>query len=146
MSDTLDGALPTTAKGVPGGLRGGWYPFWAAALMLVAGAFVTFESSRSARSDEGVFKGASGVLDLVKFVGPMCLATYFMSERLLGFYLASGLYTAYYAAITARYRWYWGVLGGALVLIATYLVFEISFSVLLPKSFLYFLTDGAFPF
>ena len=146
MFDTRDGALPVSASGVPGGLRGGWYPFWAAAVMLLAGAVVAYQGIVSARADEGVFKGASGVFDLVKFVAPMVVATYLMSERLLGFYLASAGYTAYYAGITARYRWYWSVLSGVVIAVVTFLVFEVGFSALLPKSFLYFLTDGAFPF
>ena len=146
MFDTRDGALPVSASGVPGGLRGGWYPFWASAVMLAAGVAVAYQSVRNPAAAEGVFKGASGVLDLVKFVLPMVVATYLMSEKLLGFYLASASYTAYYAGITARYRWYLAVLGGVLVAVATYLVFEVGFSALLPKSFLYFLTNGAFPF
>jgi hypothetical protein len=146
MFDTREGALPVSASGVPGGLRGGWYPFWAAFVMLAAGAAVTYQSYVGARAAEGVFKGASGVLYLVKFIAPMVVGTYLMSEKLLGFYLASGAYTAYYAGITARYRWYWAALGGMLIAVVTYLVFELGFKALLPKSFLYFLTNGAFPF
>ena len=146
MFDTRDGALPTSAAGVPGGLRGGWYPFWASAVMLMGGAVVMYQAARGIHADEGVFKGASGVLDLVRFVMPMLVATYLMSERLLGFYLASGAYTAYYSGVTARYRWYWAVAGGVGIAVATYLIFEVGFASLLPKSFLYFLTDGAFPF
>jgi tripartite tricarboxylate transporter TctB family protein len=146
MFDTRGGALPVSASGVPGGLRGGWYPFWAAAVLLVSAAGVGYQILRGVHADEGVFKGASGVLDLVKFVAPMVIATYLMSERLLGFYLASGAYTAYYSGVTARYRWYWSLLGGVLIALVTFFVFEKTFSALLPKSFLYFLTDGAFPF
>jgi hypothetical protein len=146
MFDTRSGALPVAASGVPGGLRGGWYPFWAAAVMLVGGAVVAYQALTTPHADEGVFKGASGVVDLVKFVAPMVVAAYLMSEKLLGFYLASGAYTAYYAGITARYRWYWATLGGIVVPLVTYLVFEVGFSALLPKSFLYFFTNAAFPF
>ena len=146
MFDTRDGALPVSAAGVPGGLRGGWYPFWAASVMLVAGGVVAFRSLRSPHADEGVFKGIGGVVDLVKFVAPMLVATYLMSEKLLGFYLASGAYTAYYAGITARYRWYWALVGGLAVPLVTFFVFEKGFSALLPKSFLYFQTNAAFPF
>lgn len=147
MFDTRNGALPVSASGVPGGLRGGWYPFWAAAVMAAGGVFVVVQHLRSrTEADEGVFKGASGVLDLVRFVAPMIVATFLMSERLLGFYLASGAYTAYYAGITARYRWYWSALGGVLIAVACYGIFELAFSALLPKSFLYYQTDGAFPF
>ena len=146
MFDTRGGALPDVAGGAPGGLRGGWYPFWSAAVMGAACVFVLYRSLATKQADEGVFKGASGVLDLTRFVLPMMVATFLMSEKLLGFYLASGAYTAYYAGVTARYRWHWAVLGGIAVPAVCYLVFEIAFSALLPKSFLYFATDGGFPF
>jgi hypothetical protein len=65
-----------------------------------------------------------------------------MSDKLLGFYLASGAYVAYYAGIIARYRWYWALLAGIAIPLIVYLVFEIGFKALLPKSFLY----PGFPF
>lgn len=137
MLDTRGGALPDATGGAPGGLRGGWYPFWSAAVILVAGSVVAYRTLTTAQAEQGVFKGASGVVDLVRFVLPMMVAAYLMSDKLLGFYVASGGYTAYYAGVTARYKWYWAALAGILVPLITYLVFEIAFQSLLPKSFLY---------
>lgn len=137
MFDTRSGALPTSASGVPGGLRGGWYPFWSAAVIALAGVVVAVRSLRSTQADEGVFKDRGAVADLVRFIAPMAVATYLMSDKLLGFYVAGGAYVAYYAGLVARYRWYWAVLAGVAIPVVVYLVFEVGFKALLPKSFLY---------
>ncbi len=142
MFDTRSGALPTSAAGVPGGLRGGWYPFWSAAVVAMAGIVVAVRTLRSPEADEGVFKDRSAVADLVRFILPMAVAAYLMSGGLLGFYLASGAYLAYYAGIVARYRWHWALLAGVAIPVIVYLVFEVGFKALLPKSFLY----PGFPF
>ena len=137
MFDTRTGALPDPTGTAPGGLRGGWYPFWSAAVVAAAGAYVIVRSLTTAQVAEGVFKGWSGVRDLGRFVLPIMVATYLMSDKLLGFYLASGAYVAYYAGIVARYRWHWALLAGVAIPVAIYLVFEVGFSALLPKSFFY---------
>ncbi len=137
MFDTRTGALPDPTGGAPGGLRGGWYPFWSAAVMAFAGVAVAVRSLRSSEAAEGVFKDRSALVDLGRFILPMIVTTTLMSDGLLGFYLASGLYLTYYAAIVARYRWYWSVLGGVAIPLVVYLVFESAFKTLLPKSFLY---------
>jgi hypothetical protein len=137
MFDTRSGALPTDAAGVPGGLRGGWYPFWSAFVVAAAGLVVVVRTLRAPDTDAGVFKDRGAVGDLVRFILPMALATYLMTEKLLGFYLASAAYVIYYAALVARYRWYWAVLAGIAIPAVVYLVFEVGFKALLPKSFLY---------
>jgi hypothetical protein len=142
MFDTRSGALPTSAAGVPGGLRGGWYPFWSAFVLGVAGLVVAFRSLRSSQTDPGVFKDRGAVADLATFIAPMALTTYLMSDKLLGFYLASGGYVAYYAGVVARYRWYWALAAAVVVPVLIYLVFEVGFKALFPKSFLY----PTFPF
>jgi len=146
MFDTRSGALPDPTGGAPGGLRGGWYPFWSAAVILVAGAVVGLRSLTTPQAGEGVFKGRGAVLDLGKFIAPMVVATYLMSDKLLGFYLASGIYLGYYAWVVARYRWYWSLLAAVLIPVTVYLAFEIGFKALFPKSFLYYLFPEVFPF
>ena len=137
MFDTRSGALPTSAAGVPGGLRGGWYPFWSAFVVALAGVVIIFRSLRSRAASEGVFKGRGAVVDLVKFVVPMALAAYLMSDKLLGFYLATAAYVGYHAGFVARYRWRWAILAAVAIPLFIYLVFEIGFKAFLPKSFLY---------
>jgi hypothetical protein len=137
MFDTRAGALPTSAAGVPGGLRGGWYPFWSAAVVVLGGIVVAYRALTTPQPAQGVFKDRGAVVDLARFVFPMAAATYLMSDKLLGFYLASGAYAAYYAGIVARYRWYWAILSGIAIPLVIYAVFEIGFKATFPKSFLY---------
>ena len=137
MFDTRSGALPTAAAGVPGGLRGGWYPFWSAAVVAVAGIVVAVQALRRPDADEGVFKDRTAVADLVRFILPMVVATYLMSDRLLGFYVATGAYVAYYAGVVARYRWYSALLAGVAIPLIVYLIFEVGFKAILPKSVFY---------
>lgn len=137
MFDTRSGALPTSAAGVPGGLRGGWYPFWSAAVVAAAGIVVAVQALRVPQADEGAFKDRGALADLVRFILPMVFTTYLMSDKLLGFYLASGAYVTYYAWVVARYRWYWALLAGVAIPLIVYLVFEVGFKALLPKSVFY---------
>ena len=137
MFDTRSGALPTSAAGIPGGLRGGWYPFWSAAVIAFAGIFIAVRSFRTPQPAEGVFKDRGAVVGLVRFILPMIVTTYLMSDKLLGFYFASGAFVAYYAGVVARYRPYWALLAGFAIPLVIYAVFEIGFKAIFPKSFLY---------
>jgi len=137
MFDTSDGALPTSAAGVPGGLRGGWYPFWSAAVVALAGTVVAVRTLRSSDMGPGPFKDRGAVGDVAKFILPMAITTYLMSDKLLGFYVASGGYIAYYAGAVARYRWYLAILAGVVIPVIVYAVFELGFKTLFPKSVLY---------
>jgi putative tricarboxylic transport membrane protein len=137
MYDTRGGALPDPSGTAPGGLRGGWYPFWSAALIALAACVVIYQALTRPQPAEGLFRDRSSLITVGKLVIPLGVATYLMSERLLGFYLASGLYIAFFARFTTGYRWYWAVLAGALIPLALFLIFEISFRALFPKSFLY---------
>jgi putative tricarboxylic transport membrane protein len=144
MFDTRAGALPDATGGAPGGLKGGWYPFWSGALIVLAGAFVAYQALATPQPAEGVFRDRAGVFAVGRLIVPMIIATYLMSDGLLGFYLASGLYMAYFARFTSGYRWVWALAAGIIVPIAIYLAFEIGFRAIFPKSFLYL--AGILPF
>jgi putative tricarboxylic transport membrane protein len=137
MFDTRAGALPDTTGTAPGGLRGGWYPFWSGALIAIAGAAVALRALTTPQPAQGVYRDRRSVLVVVQLIVPMLITAYLMSEGLLGFYLASGLYVAYFAVVMTRYHWYWALAAGILIPVATYLAFEIGFRAFLPKSFLY---------
>jgi Tripartite tricarboxylate transporter TctB family len=137
MFDTRSGALPDPTGTAPGGLRSGWYPFWSAALVALAAGAVIFQAMTRPQPAEGAFKDRHSLLSVVQLVIPMIVVVYLMSEKLLGFYIASGLYMAYFALVTVRYRWYWALASGLITPIVLFLVFEIGFRAIFPKSFLY---------
>jgi hypothetical protein len=137
MFDTRAGALPDPTGIAPGGLRGGWYPFWSAAIVAVAALYVLVQALTTPQDAQGAFQGRAAVYDVGRFVLPMVAATFLMQEKWLGFYMGSGLFVAYYAGLTARYRWYWAVLAGVGIPLVLFLIFEVGFRAVFPKSFLY---------
>jgi hypothetical protein len=137
MFDTRSGALPDPTGTAPGGLRSGWYPFWSAMLVALAAATVVYQTLRRPQPAEGVFKDRASILSVAQLLLPMIVTTYLMSEKLLGFYLASGLYMGYFALVTTRYRWYMALVSAIVTPITLYLIFEVGFRALFPKSFLY---------
>ena len=126
--------LPGTA---PGDVGPSWYPFWAAALMGAAALFVAYRSSAIPQSKGGVFETRESVTSVLKLVIPMFV--YALSFRWLGFYLATIVYMGFFAAYLGRYRW-WGIAAAALLTpLAIYLVFEVAFRLILPRSIFYML-------
>jgi putative tricarboxylic transport membrane protein len=137
MFDTRSGALPDTSGNAPGGLKGGWYPFWSGAVIAIAGLAVTYRALTTPQPAEGVFRDRRSVTTVFQLIVPMLIVAYLMSDGLLGFYLGSGLYIAYFARVTTGYRWYWALAAGVLIPVITYVAFEYGFRAFLPKSFLY---------
>ncbi|MDO8506460.1 MAG: tripartite tricarboxylate transporter TctB family protein [Candidatus Limnocylindria bacterium] len=124
--------LPGTA---PGDIGPSWYPFWAAALMGAAALLVAYRSRLIPQSKEGVFETRESVTSVLKLVIPMFV--YALSFRWLGFYLATIVYMGFFAAYLGRYRW-WGIAAAALLTpLAIYLLFEVAFRLILPRSIFY---------
>lgn len=142
MIDTRAGALPDPSGGAPGGLRGGWYPFWSAALAAVATLVVLYRSATLPQPAGGVFSGRQGILDVLRLVVPM-IALVILMDRGLGFYLSGALYLGFFARAIGRYRWIWTAASAIAIPVVLFLVFEQGFRVPLPKSIFY---GGGFPF
>jgi len=121
-----------TAKGDVGA---SWYPFWTAAVMGIAAAISGFRALTLPQPKEGIFESRSSVAAVLNLVIPM--VAYALSFTWLGFYLATALYMGLFAAYLGRYRWYWTLASGVLTPLAIYLMFEVGFKLLLPKSVFY---------
>jgi putative tricarboxylic transport membrane protein len=119
----------------PGDVGPSWYPFWAAAVMGLAALVIAYQAFVSPQSKQGAFETRESVTSVLKLVIPMFV--YAFSFRWLGFYLATIVYMAFFAAYLGRYRW-WGVAAAALLTpLAIYLLFEVAFRLVLPKSIFY---------
>ena len=136
MLDTRGGALPDTTGGAPGGLKGGWYPFWSAALAAVTLMVVVYRVATLPQPAVGVFKDRQGVIDVLRLVLPIIVLVILM-DRALGFYLSGALYLAFFARVIGAYRWHWVAASAVLIPIALFVVFELGFRVPLPKSIFY---------
>ena len=104
MLDTRGFAVPDTSK-APGGIGSGFYPFWAAAVMGVAGLVIMYRALTRSTAGPPLFENRQAIVSVGKLVAPMLLATAALSW--LGFYLCSGLYMGFFARYIGRYHWRW---------------------------------------
>ena len=119
----------------PGDVGPSWYPFWAAALMGGAALVVGYRMFRATLPAEGVFTGRESVFSVLKLVVPM--VAYVASFQWLGFYLATAAYMGFFSWFIGKYKWY-AILAAAIICpLAVYLLFEVAFRLLLPKSIFY---------
>ena len=135
MFDTRKGALPDVAGGAPGGLSGGFYPFWSAGILFAFAALVALRSLTTPQAATGVFKDRRSVASVLTLAVPMVVAAALIPY--LGFYLMTALYMGFFAAVLGRYQWYWVIAIAILFPLVIYLIFEVGFRVSLPKSILY---------
>ena len=140
MIDSRDSALPDPTGTYPGGLGPGFYPFWAAFVVFVAGAWVGYKVLTTPQPAEGVFTSRRSVLAVGTLGVPMIAAVALIPT--LGFYLVTGGYMGLFAALIGRYKWYWVALITVAFPLVIYLSFENGFRVSLPKSIFY----GSVPF
>jgi len=132
MFDTRSGAMPDTSGGAPGGLKGGWYPFWSSALAAVALAIIAYRATVTPQTGD-VFSGREGVMSLLALLVPM-IALVILMDRFLGFYIAGALYLAWFARVIGRYAWVWVAVSAIVIPVILYFSFESFFHVSLPKS------------
>src|SRR6266536_6219518 len=102
MLDSRKGALIGSSRD-PGGIGSGFYPFWAAALMGVAGIVLLVRLATTPQPAEGVFAGRDSVAALLKLVVPMVTVTFAMAW--LGLYVSTALYMGFFARYIGKYRW-----------------------------------------
>ena len=142
MFDTRDHALPEAVAIAPGGLRAGFYPFWSAALILVTGALVMYQTWAGPGTASGPFEGRRQIADVLRVILPMVVATALIP--FLGFYIVTALYVAAFMRFVGGYRAHWSVITALLLAVTFFVIFEQGFRVALPKSFLY--VRGVLPF
>ena len=141
----------------PGDVGSRWYPFWAAAIMGMAGLVVAYRALVTPQTSEGVFQGRESIFAVLKLVVPMlAYATLIGGIRWqsgeitytvippLGFYVATALYMGGFGWWIGRYKVWWVALITVAFPLVIYAAFELGFRVSLPKSFLY--DNGILPF
>ncbi|HEY6957405.1 MAG TPA: tripartite tricarboxylate transporter TctB family protein [Candidatus Limnocylindria bacterium] len=135
------GAFNIAVGTSPGDVGASWYPFWSAALMALGAVWVGVRAFTIPSSGESPFESRTSVLSVLKLVIPMFI--YAFSFQWLGFYIATGLYMAFFAWYLGHYRW-WAILAvGVITPVAVYVLFEAAFRLILPKSIFYLM---GFPF
>jgi putative tricarboxylic transport membrane protein len=119
----------------PGDVGPSWYPFWSAALMGLAAAYVGYHALTVPQAKESPFESRASVTSVIKLVIPMVL--YAFSFPYAGFYFATAAYMGFFAWYLGKYAW-WAILAaGVITPLVIYLLFEVAFRLTLPKSLLY---------
>jgi putative tricarboxylic transport membrane protein len=120
----------------PGDVGPNWYTFWAAALMGVAAlATAVRYATTPDTSGEVAFAGRESVTAVLKLVLPMI--AYAASFQWLGFYLSTAAFMGFFAAYLGRYKWYFCAASAVITPLAIYVLFELGFKLILPKSIFY---------
>ncbi len=103
MFDTRAGALIDRSGTAPGGIATGFYPFWASAMIAVAGLALIYRSLGTPQPAQGVFTGRDSVVAVLKLVIPMIVATSLMPW--LGMYVVTAVYMGFFARYIGKYGW-----------------------------------------
>ena len=132
----------TAAVGTaPGDVGASWYPFWSATLMGLAAASIAVRSFTTVMAKESPFETRQSVTSVLKLIIPMFLYAFALSY--LGFYIATAVYMGFFAWYLGHYKWWAIVAVGVITPLAIYLLFEVAFRLILPKSIFYAM---GFPF
>jgi hypothetical protein len=98
MLDSRATALIDTSGRFPGGIGPGFYPFWAAATMAVAGVAILYTAATRRDTGTAIFENRAAILSVAKLIGPMLLAT--LALLWLGFYFVCCLYMGFLRAVS----------------------------------------------
>jgi hypothetical protein len=116
------------------GPQAGFFPFWAALVVIVSVAVAIVQALR-AGSARPLYESPDEVRELLKVGLPIVAAV--ASLPYLGFYLMSAIYMGFFGLWYGRYRWYVVLPIAVLLPVVLFFVFERGFRIGLPKSFLY---------
>ena len=116
------------------GPQAGFFPFWSA-LTLLATALITLVGALRRSATGLLVETPEQARDVLKVGLPLAAAV--LSIQLVGFYLMTALYVAFFGIWFGRYRWYLAVLAGLVLAVSLYFGFERGFRIGLPKSVLY---------
>lgn len=113
------------------GPQPGFFPF-SLAVLLAVGALAALIQAVRAGSPRPFFEERQEVVDLLRVGVPMMAAV--VSIVVLGFYIMTFAYLAFFAWWYGRYRWYSAIVSGLVTAWILYLGLERGFRIPLPRS------------
>ncbi|MFO1184785.1 MAG: tripartite tricarboxylate transporter TctB family protein [Bauldia sp.] len=114
--------------GWSGGPQSGFFPARVAWLGLAASAFVFINALRT---PDRPFATLRQLLQVARILLP--LVAYVAAIRYLGIYVSSALFMTYFILANGTLKWWWALAMSVGVSLLLFWIFEIRFSVLLPK-------------
>ena len=113
------------------GPQPGYFPFYIGILICIAAAAILLRAARNPALADESFVSRDELKKILTVLVPT--AVYVASIAYLGFYVSSTLYIAYFMWRLGKYSWIMTVPVAVGVSVAFFLIFEIWFSVPLPK-------------
>ena len=113
------------------GPQPGYFPFYVGLLICISSAMILLRAARNAALAAESFVSREELKKILTVLVPSVI--YVSVIAYLGFYLASTLYIAYFMWQLGKYSWIKTVPVSVGVSVAFFLIFEIWFSVPLPK-------------
>ena len=112
------------------GPRSGYFPFYIGLILCISSAVAAIQGFRSAGGREAFVERGQAKLILAVLIPTI---VYVIAVRVLGIYVASMLFIAAFMAWQGKFKWPKCLAIGASVSVALFLMFEIWFTVPLPK-------------
>ena len=111
------------------GPKSGFFPFWLALLLVMTCALILMQTLRARPTTPFVTRRQLG--PVLKVLWPATATVALM--HVVGLYVASALYLAYYMRAVGRHAWFLVLTLSVLIPLVTFLVFETWFLVPMPK-------------
>lgn len=119
------------------GPAAGFFPFWLSVGLIVCATIVVLQSGiqwYSGEREERSFVSLASLPSLVKVIVP--IAGMLLAMEIVGFYVAAALYLVFSMRWIGRNSWPFTIAFAVLFPLATWVVFERWFFILLPKGLL----------
>lgn len=113
------------------GPQSGYFPFYIGLLICISGAVVFTQGLLRLRRDRLIFVGNEQFKQVLVIFLPS--AFYVLGVQLIGIYIPSAVFIGLFMKIYGKYSWLRSVTVGLAVSVIAFLMFEIWFTIPLPK-------------
>jgi len=112
------------------GPQSGYFPFYVGLILCISSAIAVFQGVRAPDAQDSFVERGQARLIMAVFIPTV---VYVVGVRFLGIYVASAAFIAIFMAWQGKFSWLRAAVSGVAVSIALFLMFEIWFTVPLPK-------------
>jgi hypothetical protein len=113
------------------GPQAGYFPFYIGMLICVSSAVVAIQSLARRRRDAQVFVQRDQLKQVMVILLPS--TAYVLGIQYIGIYVSSALFIALFMGLVGKYSWVRSVAVGVAVSVISFLLFEVWFTIPLPK-------------
>ena len=113
------------------GPQAGYFPFYIGMLICISSAVVGIQSLVRRRRDAQVFVQRDQLKQIMVILLPSTV--YVLGIQYIGIYVSSAVFIALFMKLVGRYSWLRGIAVGVGVSVISFLLFEVWFTIPLPK-------------